>query len=89
MEHHISPSKTALTFGILLGGFHFMWAILIAFGWAQAIMDFIFWAHMISLPFVVKPFDATATVTLIIVTSIIGAIFGYFMAIVWNRLHRV
>ncbi|MCX6787110.1 MAG: hypothetical protein NTY93_01115 [Candidatus Kaiserbacteria bacterium] len=88
MDHHISPVKTALTFGILLGGFHLVWAILVAFGWAQALMDFIFWAHMFSLSFVVKAFDATAAVTLIIVTAIIGYIFGYFMAIIWNRLHR-
>jgi len=80
--------KTALTFGILLGGFHLVWSILIVLGVAQALIDFIFWAHMISLSFVVKAFDPTATVTLVIVTAIIGYIFGFVMAIIWNRLHR-
>ena len=88
MDHHISPCKTAATFAILLGGFHLVWIMLIAFGWAQALVDFIFWAHMIDLSFVVKMFDTTAAVTLVVITSIIGAIFGYVMAIVWNRLHR-
>ncbi len=83
------PRKTAITFAVLFGGMHLVWSILVAFGWAQALMDFIFWAHMISSSFIIKPFDAGATITLIVVTSIIGAIFGYFMAIVWNRLHRV
>ncbi|MCX6786502.1 MAG: hypothetical protein NTU85_01630, partial [Candidatus Kaiserbacteria bacterium] len=73
---------------VLLGGLHLVWSIFVAFGWAQILMDFIFWAHMFNLSFVVKPFDATAAVTLIVVTSIIGAILGYFMAIIWNRLHR-
>ena len=88
MEHQVSPSKTALTFAFLLGGFHLIWAILVALGWAQALMDFIFWAHMFSLSFVVKAFDATAALTLVIFTAVMGWIFGYFMAIIWNRLHR-
>ena len=87
--NHLNPTKTGLAFGKLVGGVHLVWAILVALGWAQALMDFIFWAHMFNLEFVVKPFDASAAITLIIVTSIIGAIFGYFMAIIWNRLHRV
>jgi len=88
MNHYINPVKTGLTFGVLIGGFHLVWSILVAFGWAQALMDFIFWAHMFSMPFVVKAFDATAALTLIIITFVIGYIFGYVMAIIWNRLHR-
>ena len=85
----MSPSKTALTFAFLLGGFHVVWAALIALGWAQALYDFILWAHMLSLPIVVKAFDPTATVTLVVITSAIGWIFGYAMARIWNRLHGV
>ncbi|MCX6786224.1 MAG: hypothetical protein NTU85_00115 [Candidatus Kaiserbacteria bacterium] len=89
MNQHISPAKTAVTFAVLLGGLHLVWSIFVAFGWAQMIIDFVFWAHMLSIPVVVKAFDATAFITLIVITSIIGAIFGYAMAIIWNRLHRV
>lgn len=84
----MSPSKTALTFGFLFGGFHLAWSLLIALGVAQALLDFIFWAHMLSVPLVVNAFDATAAVTLVIVTAIVGGIFGYFMAVIWNQLHR-
>lgn len=88
MNHYISPAKTAITFAVLFGGLHLVWSILVALGWAQAIIDFIFWAHMINLPVVISAFDLTATVTLVVITSIIGYIFGYFMAIIWNYLHR-
>lgn len=88
MDHYISPSKTALTFGLLIGGFHVVWSVLVALGLAQALIDFIFWAHMLTVPVVVKAFDATAAVTLIIVTAIIGSVFGYCMAVIWNWLHR-
>ena len=89
MSQHMSPVKTAFTFGILIGGIHLVWSVLVALGWAQALVDFIFWAHMFSMPLVVKAFDATASVTLIVVTAIIGYIFGFVMAIIWNKLHRV
>ncbi|MCX6790104.1 MAG: hypothetical protein NTV60_01090 [Candidatus Kaiserbacteria bacterium] len=88
MNEFISPSKSAITFGVLFGGFHLAWSILVALGWAQACMDFIFWAHMFSLSFVVKAFDPVAAVTLVGITTVLGSLFGYFMAIVWNRLHR-
>lgn len=84
----MSPTKTALTFAFLFGGLHFVWSIFVALGWAQALLDFIFWAHMVSMSFVVKAFDPTAALTLIVITGVIGYIFGYFMAIIWNRLHR-
>jgi hypothetical protein len=88
MNQLISPTKTALTVGALVGGLHLVWSILIAFGWAQALVDFIFWAHMVTLPLVVKAFDATAAVTLIIITSIVGYALGYISALIWNRIHR-
>jgi len=85
----MSVSKTAMTFAILLGGFHLMWSCLVLLGWAQAIIDFIISAHMLSIPVVVKAFDATASATLIVITAAIGWVFGYAMAVVWNRLHGV
>ena len=88
MNQFVSPAKMALTFGVLIGGLHLVWSILVALGWAQALADFIFWAHMFSMPFTVKAFDATAAVTLIVITSVIGCLFGYLMAIIWNRFHR-
>jgi len=43
---------------------------------------------MIQPVYVIKPFDPVAAFTLIIVTTVIGYIFGFVGAIIWNRLHR-
>ncbi len=43
---------------------------------------------MIQPIYVVKPFDPIAAVTLIVVTGVIGYIFGFVGALIWNRLHR-
>jgi hypothetical protein len=74
--------------GALIGGWHVIWALLVLIGWAQPIIDFVFWAHMIQPIYVVKPFDPLAAVALIVITSVIGYIFGLLGAVIWNRLHR-
>jgi len=84
----VKVNTVGLVGAVLGGGWHFVWAILVATGLAQVFYDFILWAHMIHLPIIIGPFDATAAVTLIVVTSVIGYVFGYSTAVVWNRVHR-
>lgn len=80
-------NKAGLVSGALLGGFHLVWTILVATGFAQAIYEFVLWAHMIHISIVIGPFDITAAVTLVIMTSIIGYVVGYVSAWVWNKVH--
>jgi len=82
------PNKVGIVIGALIGGWHVVWVMLVLVHWAQPILDFIFWAHMIQPVYIVKPFDVAAAVTLIVVTAALGYAFGFFGAIIWNRLHR-
>ena len=41
---------------------------------------------MIKPVYFVKPFDPMAAVALIVITAVIGYIFGFVGAIIWNRL---
>jgi len=84
----VNPNKIGLVIGALLGGWHVLWSFLVAIGWAQPFIDFIFWAHMIRSIYVIKGFDPVAAVTLIVITSVTGYIAGYAGAIIWNRVHR-
>jgi hypothetical protein len=83
-----NPNKAGLVIAALIGGWHVIWVALVATGWAQPLINFVFWAHMIRPIYVIQPFDAVAAVTLLVVTSMSGYIFGYAGAILWNRLHR-
>ena len=85
---NIRPHKVGLVTAVLLGGFHTFWAALVFFGVAQAIYDFILWAHMIHLSLVVGPFDPNATMSLIVITTVMGYIMGYIGALVWKKLHK-
>lgn len=88
MDHHIHTRKTALTVGAFVGFIHIIWSLFVALGWAQPIVNFALWAHMVSVPLVIGPFDLATSVTLIVVVSIIGYLVGYIFARIWNRVHR-
>jgi hypothetical protein len=83
-----NPNKVGIVIGVLLGGWHVCWSILVVLGWAQPLIDFIFWAHMIKAVYIVKTFDLVAAVMLVAGTSVMGYLFGYAGAIIWNKLHR-
>lgn len=81
----LKPHSVGFAFGVLLGLWHMMWALLVLAGVAQATLDFIFRLHMITPPYQVAPFDPGLALALILVTAIIGYLFGWIGAVVWNR----
>lgn len=83
----VNNNKVGLVFGALLGGFHFVWSLLVLSGVAQIVYDFILWAHMIHLTIVIGPFDLAASMTLVVLTAATGYVLGYIGAWVWNRVH--
>ena len=84
----INPLKAGVTFGALLGACHFFWALLVALGWAQPLIDFVFWMHLIQPVFVIRPFSLPAAAALVVFTSIAGFVIAFLFAVLWNRLHR-
>jgi len=84
---HLNQHKTGLVVGVLIGAWHLAWSALVWTGWGQPLIDFILWAHMIHLQYVVGPFDAKASALLVVVTALAGYALGWLFALVWNRVH--
>jgi hypothetical protein len=84
----IHPMKAGIAFAALIGGWHLCWAVLVAFGLAQPLIDFIFWMHFIKPVYVVGPFNLMTAVVLIAVTSVFGFVVAYAFSLLWNSLHR-
>ncbi|MFA6586069.1 MAG: hypothetical protein WCS86_02820 [Candidatus Paceibacterota bacterium] len=84
----MNKNKIGLVFGSIMGLFHLVWGLLIAFGLAQYLLDFVYDLHSLNNPFFVMSFDLVRTIGLIIFTFIVGYIFGYIFAAVWNKLHK-
>jgi hypothetical protein len=61
---------------------------LVALGWAQPVIDFVFWMHFIQPVFVIRPFSLSAAAALIVFTSVVGFVMAFLFALLWNRLHR-
>ena len=86
---HLNSHKVGLVLGAFAGLVHLGWSILVALNWAQPFIDFVFNLHMIHPLYTVGQFSLGTAAALVIVTSIVGFIFGSVFAKIWNRLHRV
>lgn len=84
----LKEQKTALALGLFVGGWHLVWSVLVAAGFAQTLINWSFGWHMLSNPFIVQPFSLTNAVILVIVTGAVGYVVGYLFAWVWNWVHK-
>jgi hypothetical protein len=73
--------------GAVIGLWHLTWSLLVAFGWAQRLIDLIFWMHFIKPIYVIEAFNPTTAIILIAVTSAIGFVIGIVFSAVWNGFH--
>ena len=80
--------KIGLIVGTFFGMMHLFWSILVAVGFAQPLIDFIYWAHFFNNPFVVAPFNLGTAVVLVVVTFCVGCIFGLIIGWLRNKFSR-
>jgi len=79
-----SPNHAGLVFGSLLAAWHLIWAILVAAGWAQPLIDFIFRIHFLKPAYTVEAFELRLAVMLIVITFGVGYVIGAALIGLWN-----
>lgn len=83
----ISPHRFGLTLALTFGLIHAAWALLVATGWAQAYLDFIFKLHFIKFDLKIEPFHLGTALLLIALTASIGYVLGWTFGVIWKTLH--
>lgn len=83
-----NPNKVGLVLGALYGGWHLLWSVFVAVGWAQTLINFVFWMHFVVPPYIIAPFQVRVALVLIVVTSVVGYAIGYILGLLWNWIHR-
>ena len=82
----INKQKLGLVFGTFLGGWHFVWSLLVLSGIAQPLMNLIFRLHFLEPPYTIAPFNFGVAATLILVTAMTGYVLGWVLAAISNWL---
>lgn len=80
----INPFKLGAASGAVLGGLHVIWALLVAVGLAQPLLDLILEGHFILPALRVGVFDLATACGMVAVAAAIGFVAGYLLAICIN-----
>ena len=84
----LSKAKTGLALGLFLAVVHAAWAILVALGVAQGLLDWVTGMHMLDNPYIVLDFSLGAAIGLLVLTFVIGYVLGWVLAALWNSLRK-
>jgi len=80
--------KAGFVLGVLVGGWHLCWSLLVALRWVQPVIDFVFSIHFIKPICVIESFEVARAMILIGVTTGVGFVIGSVFGLIWNALHK-
>lgn len=86
----LDKNKTGLVVGAFLALFHFVWSILVLLipSQLQGFLDWVFEIHALAPIWNLTAFNFMNMIWLIILTFVIGYIFGWIFALIANWIHK-
>ncbi len=84
----LNKNSAGLAVGLFFGLAHLVWAVMVALAWAKPFLDWILHLHFMDLRYSLNPFAFATALWLVIITFIVGYVFGWALAAVWNAVHK-
>lgn len=84
----IPVNATGMALAVVTGAIHLVWAVLVAAGVGQRLVDIAFRLHFIRPAYVTDAFDPLRAILLVLLSAAAGYALGAIFALVWNRLPR-
>lgn len=78
-RHHVG-----LAVGIFLALLHAVWALAVAVGVGQNVLNWIFPLHFLNQIYSVASFSLTTALILIVMVLVCGYVMGWVFAAIWN-----
>lgn len=67
---------------------HAVWALFVALGWGQGLIDFVTGVHFVASTSMVMPFDFVTALELVVLAGVVGYVVGFAFANVYNKVAR-
>lgn len=81
-----NANTVGLYSGLIIGFCELVWVIMVGLGFAQGWFNFIFGLHFIVTPFQVGAFNLGKGIILVVMTFVVGYVFGWVATWVWNKM---
>lgn len=82
----VNKSRVALFFATFAGGVHLLWSLVVAVGWGQKLVDWIYSMHFVESSHTVKTFELMTAVYLVVVAFLWAYFVGFVLATLWNLI---
>ena len=89
MKGSLKPHMVGLVLGKLFAIMHGLWALFVAMGMGQMLVDSMFNFHFLSNPYTVQPFNLVNAFILVVMTFVGGYVVGWMFATIWNWVAKM
>lgn len=83
-KRRLDPVRAAVALGGFTAAINTGWALTVATGLAQPLVDMTFRMHFIEPAWRIAPFNLGGAVLLVLFAALAGGLLGFLFAVIWN-----
>lgn len=84
----LNKNGVGLALGVFFAVAHALWAILVWVGLAKPLLDFVLKLHFMTMDYNIEAFGFLRALGLLIMTFVVGYVFGWVFSALWNKFNK-